>query len=260
MGVARLYHHLAPKNEVGIIAKPLIRLLKSHRWGRDRDGIRWGKRGREGRGEGGGRREEGGGSREEGGRGKGGDREWERRHILTCTYTNKPNTRVHVHVWQFVFWSWTWYTGIRGRGNSYSCSLPYIYIYMYMYLYLYTFVFFSVKFRWLCLPTLPLCRRRDLWVEFNTPLSYPANKIIVICVWRYFITICYTCSYSHYVELIIRFRHTYDYTVALKLSLCPLSSMYHVENQCLLVIIYTWTWSDMHFSACIVHVWCGTLS
>lgn len=31
MGVARLYHHLAPKNEVGIIAKPLIRLLKSHR-------------------------------------------------------------------------------------------------------------------------------------------------------------------------------------------------------------------------------------
>ena len=31
MGVARLYHHLAPRNEVGIIAKPLIRLLKSHK-------------------------------------------------------------------------------------------------------------------------------------------------------------------------------------------------------------------------------------
>ena len=38
MGVARLYHHLAPKNEVGIIAKPLIRLLKSHRSGGHREG------------------------------------------------------------------------------------------------------------------------------------------------------------------------------------------------------------------------------
>ena len=31
MAVAQLYHHLAPKNEVGIVAKPLIRLLKGHR-------------------------------------------------------------------------------------------------------------------------------------------------------------------------------------------------------------------------------------
>ncbi|XP_063970298.1 AP-3 complex subunit beta-2-like isoform X3 [Lytechinus pictus] len=31
MAVAQLYHHIAPKNEVGIIAKPLVRLLRSHR-------------------------------------------------------------------------------------------------------------------------------------------------------------------------------------------------------------------------------------
>ena len=31
MAVAQLYHHIAPRNEVGIIAKPLIRLLKGHR-------------------------------------------------------------------------------------------------------------------------------------------------------------------------------------------------------------------------------------
>eukprot|EP00731_Ephydatia_muelleri_P016791 Em0009g1215a len=31
VAVAQLYHHLAPKNEVGIVAKPLIRLLKGHR-------------------------------------------------------------------------------------------------------------------------------------------------------------------------------------------------------------------------------------
>ncbi|XP_072167067.1 AP-3 complex subunit beta-2-like isoform X2 [Diadema setosum] len=31
MAVAQLYHHIAPKNEVGLIAKPLVRLLRSHR-------------------------------------------------------------------------------------------------------------------------------------------------------------------------------------------------------------------------------------
>ncbi|XP_022105221.1 AP-3 complex subunit beta-2-like isoform X3 [Acanthaster planci] len=31
MAVAQMYHHLAPKNEVGMIAKPLVRLLRSHR-------------------------------------------------------------------------------------------------------------------------------------------------------------------------------------------------------------------------------------
>ena len=31
MAVAQLYHHIAPRNEIGIIVKPLIRLLKSHR-------------------------------------------------------------------------------------------------------------------------------------------------------------------------------------------------------------------------------------
>ena len=31
MAVAQLYHHVAPSNEIGIIVKPLIRLLKSHR-------------------------------------------------------------------------------------------------------------------------------------------------------------------------------------------------------------------------------------
>lgn len=30
MAVAQLYHHIAPSNEIGIIAKPLIRLLKSY--------------------------------------------------------------------------------------------------------------------------------------------------------------------------------------------------------------------------------------
>ncbi len=30
MAVAQLYHHIAPSNEVGIIVKPIIRLLKHH--------------------------------------------------------------------------------------------------------------------------------------------------------------------------------------------------------------------------------------
>ena len=30
MGVAQLYYHVAPRNEFGIIVKPLIRLLKGH--------------------------------------------------------------------------------------------------------------------------------------------------------------------------------------------------------------------------------------
>lgn len=30
MAVAQMYHHIAPQNEMGIIAKPLIRLLRSH--------------------------------------------------------------------------------------------------------------------------------------------------------------------------------------------------------------------------------------
>ena len=30
MAVAQMYHHIAPHNELTIIAKPLIRLLKSH--------------------------------------------------------------------------------------------------------------------------------------------------------------------------------------------------------------------------------------
>lgn len=30
MAVAQLYHHTAPRNELSIVAKPLIRLLKSH--------------------------------------------------------------------------------------------------------------------------------------------------------------------------------------------------------------------------------------
>ncbi|XP_077989441.1 AP-3 complex subunit beta-2-like [Glandiceps talaboti] len=31
MQVAQLYHHIAPKSEVGLVAKPLVRLLRSHR-------------------------------------------------------------------------------------------------------------------------------------------------------------------------------------------------------------------------------------
>lgn len=31
MGVAQLYHHLAPRSEVLVVAKALIRLLRSHR-------------------------------------------------------------------------------------------------------------------------------------------------------------------------------------------------------------------------------------
>ena len=31
MGVAQLYHHLAPRTEVMVVAKALIRLLRSHR-------------------------------------------------------------------------------------------------------------------------------------------------------------------------------------------------------------------------------------
>lgn len=31
MAVAQLYFHLAPKAEVGVIAKALVRLLRSHR-------------------------------------------------------------------------------------------------------------------------------------------------------------------------------------------------------------------------------------
>ena len=31
MAVAQLYHHLAPRSEVSVIAKSLIRLLRSHR-------------------------------------------------------------------------------------------------------------------------------------------------------------------------------------------------------------------------------------
>lgn len=31
MGVAQLFHHIAPKTEVGVVAKPLVRLLRSHR-------------------------------------------------------------------------------------------------------------------------------------------------------------------------------------------------------------------------------------
>ena len=30
MGVAQLYHHIAPRNEISVIARPLIRLLKGH--------------------------------------------------------------------------------------------------------------------------------------------------------------------------------------------------------------------------------------
>ena len=30
MAVAQLYHHIAPRSEMSIISKPLIRLLKSH--------------------------------------------------------------------------------------------------------------------------------------------------------------------------------------------------------------------------------------
>lgn len=30
MAVGQLYHHIAPSNEIGIIVKPLIRLLKHH--------------------------------------------------------------------------------------------------------------------------------------------------------------------------------------------------------------------------------------
>ena len=33
MAVAQVYHHIAPRNEAGITAKPLIRLLKNHRFG-----------------------------------------------------------------------------------------------------------------------------------------------------------------------------------------------------------------------------------
>ena len=32
MAVAQLYHHLAPKSEVTIVAKALIRLLRNHRY------------------------------------------------------------------------------------------------------------------------------------------------------------------------------------------------------------------------------------
>ena len=31
MAVAQLYHHLAPKSDVGVVARALIRLLRSHR-------------------------------------------------------------------------------------------------------------------------------------------------------------------------------------------------------------------------------------
>ena len=31
MAVAQLYHHLAPKNDVGTVAIAMIRLLRSHR-------------------------------------------------------------------------------------------------------------------------------------------------------------------------------------------------------------------------------------
>lgn len=33
MAVAQLYHHCAPKSEVGTVAKALIRLLRSHKYG-----------------------------------------------------------------------------------------------------------------------------------------------------------------------------------------------------------------------------------
>lgn len=36
MAVAQLYFHLAPKAEVGVIAKALVRLLRSHRCGQPR--------------------------------------------------------------------------------------------------------------------------------------------------------------------------------------------------------------------------------
>lgn len=36
MAVAQLYFHLAPKAEVGVIAKALVRLLRSHRYGKPR--------------------------------------------------------------------------------------------------------------------------------------------------------------------------------------------------------------------------------
>lgn len=32
MSVAQLYHHLAPRSEVNVVAKALIRLLHNHRW------------------------------------------------------------------------------------------------------------------------------------------------------------------------------------------------------------------------------------
>ena len=31
MGVAQLYHHLAPRSEVSLVTKAMIRLLRSHR-------------------------------------------------------------------------------------------------------------------------------------------------------------------------------------------------------------------------------------
>lgn len=31
LAVAQLYYHMAPKNEIGVIAKSLIRLLRNHR-------------------------------------------------------------------------------------------------------------------------------------------------------------------------------------------------------------------------------------
>ena len=87
----------------------------------------------------------------------------------------------------------------------------------------------------------------------STPLSYPANKLIVICVvlslalflLRFVIHVAIATLLNWLLDL-------YSHTVALKLSLCPLSSMYHVENQCLLTIYTytctcTWTWSDIHF-------------
>lgn len=32
MAVGQLYHHIAPRNEVGLVAKAMVRLLRSHRY------------------------------------------------------------------------------------------------------------------------------------------------------------------------------------------------------------------------------------
>ena len=32
MAVAQLYHHCAPKSEVGVVARSLVRLLRSHKY------------------------------------------------------------------------------------------------------------------------------------------------------------------------------------------------------------------------------------